>query len=348
MNNKTENDCRWRAVLQRAPAAFIYAVKTTGVYCLPQCAAKKPLRKNTEFFARTEDAARAGYRPCKKCRPDSPPGEQRIAAACRRLEETDAPPLAELAADAGISARHFHRIFSRLAGITPKQYAQQARREKWRNNLPRAKRITDAVYDSGFGSGARAYENVYADLGMTPAARKNGGEKTAIQYAAAGCFLGRVLVAATARGVCAINFGDSDSALRAELLAQFPAAAVFRGGKQFRALVQKTAKSIAAPRAVDLPPDIQGTVFQQKVWRALQQIPFGQTAAYSKIAAQIGAPKAARAVAAACAKNPLAAAIPCHRAVGKDGNLRGYRWGLKRKKALLAREKQSAKRAENQ
>lgn len=349
MEKLSEEFC-WKAVLsRRVCAGLFYGVKTTGVYCLPQCASKKPLRQNAEFFFRAEDAVRAGYRPCKKCRPDSPPRREWFAAACRRLAETEPPTLAELAAGAGMSARHFHRMFCRAAGLTPKQYGRQARSEKWRKNLRGAKRICDAVYDSGFGSGARAYENAYAELGMTPSARKNGGAHISVRYAVAGCPLGRMLVAATARGVCAVYFADTDKELRAELSGEFPAAEISRGGEEFRALIRKTAKLISAPHAAaDLPLDIRGTVFQQRVWRALQQIPPGQTESYSAIAAKIGMPKAARAVASACAKNSIAAAIPCHRAVGKNGELRGYRWGIQRKQKLLESEKRRAKRAKNQ
>ncbi|MGI9305732.1 MAG: bifunctional DNA-binding transcriptional regulator/O6-methylguanine-DNA methyltransferase Ada [Gammaproteobacteria bacterium] len=348
------NDLQWQKIIRREESDFIYAVKTTGIYCRPQCASKKPRRENAEYFARAEDAARAGYRACKKCRPEiraeTPPQNEWLAAACRALADAEgAPPLGELAAAAGMSARHFHRRFLSLAGITPKQYAMQARREKWRDNLRRAKRVSDAVYDSGFASGARAYENVYADLGMTPAACKNGAARERIQYALAPSALGRVLVAATARGVCAINFGDSDSALREEIKRQFPRAEIVPGDAKFCRLIQKTAKEITAPHAgLNLPLDIRGTVFQQKVWRALQKIPPGKTASYSQIAAQIGKPRAVRAVASACGKNPLAAAIPCHRAIGKNGELRGYRWGIERKRALLSAEMKTAKIPKNQ
>ncbi|MGI9297597.1 MAG: bifunctional DNA-binding transcriptional regulator/O6-methylguanine-DNA methyltransferase Ada [Gammaproteobacteria bacterium] len=338
------NELRWRAVAQKRPADFFYAVKSTGVYCRCGCASRTPRRENVEFFPRAEDAARAGYRACKKCRPDSPPPSsppRDMVDACRRLEDAESvPALPLLAKEAGMSARHFHRRFTRHLGLTPKQYAEAARGGRWRGNLRTAESVTAAVYDSGFDSGARVYENPAAQLGMTPAAYNNGGGGEIVRAALDECPLGKILVAATSRGVCAVEFGDSDSALRRRLKQQFPRAKIDADDPRLRALVRKTILLIEEPRAAhDLPLDIRCTAFQRRVWRALQQIPPGETRSYSQIARDIGAPKAARAVGAACGQNKIAVAVPCHRAVGKNGEMRGYRWGVPRKQKLLERER---------
>ena len=289
----------------------------------------------TEIFARAEDAARAGYRACKKCRPDSPPSPpQNIVAACRRLEDLESvPALSDLAKESGMSARNFHRQFTRYLGLTPKQYAEAAR-----GNLRTAESVTTAVYDSGFESGAHVYENPAAQLGMTPAAYKSGGGDEFVRAAIGESLLGKVLIAATGRGVCAVEFGDSESELCARLKQQFPRAEIDSDDNQFRELVRKTIRLINEPRgAHNLPLDIRATAFQRRVWRALQNIPAGETKTYSQIANDIGAPKSARAVWAACGQ--IAVIIPCHRAIGKDGKIRGYRWGINRKRKLLEREK---------
>lgn len=340
------NDSRWRTIVARRPAAFVYAVRSTGVYCRCGCASRTPRRENVEIFARAEDAARAGYRPCKKCRPESsPPLPRNIVAACRRLEDSESvPALSALADSAGMSARHFHRQFTRHLGLTPKQYAESARGKRWRGKLRTSETVTDAVYDSGFQSGARVYENPAAQFGMTPSAYKSGGDDEFVRAAVGECFLGKILVAATRRGVCAVEFGDSESALRVRIKRQFPRAIIDSDDRQFRALVRKTILLIEEPRAAhDLPLDIRCTAFQRRVWRALQQIPPGETRTYSQIAKDIGAPKAARAVGAACGQNKIAVVVPCHRAVGKDGEMRGYRWGIPRKQKLLNKESAKAK-----
>ena len=329
------NDSKWRAIAEKRPAGFIYAVKTTGIICNCGCVSKTPRRENVEIFARAEDAARAGYRACKKCRPDSPPSPpQNIVAACRRLEDAESvPALSDLAKESGMSARNFHRQFTRYLGLTPKQYAEAAR-----GNLRTAESVTAAVYDSGFESGARVYENPVAQLGMTPAAYKSGGGDEFVRAAIGESLLGKVLIAATGRGVCAVEFGDSESELCARLKQQFPRAEIDSDDNQFRELVRKTIRLINEPRgAHNLPLDIRATAFQRRVWRALQNIPAGETKTYSQIAQDIGAPKSARAVGAACGQ--IAVIIPCHRAIGKDGKIRGYRWGINRKRKLLEREK---------
>ena len=262
-----------------------------------------------------------------------------IVAACRRLEDLESvPALSDLAKESGMSARNFHRQFTRYLGLTPKQYAEAARGERWRGNLRTAKSVTAAMYDSGFESGARVYENSAAQLGMTPAAYKSGGGDEFVRAAIGESLLGKVLIAATGRGVCAVEFGDSESELCARLKQQFPRAEIDSDDNQFRELVRKTIRLINEPRgAHNLPLDIRATAFQRRVWRALQNIPAGETKTYSQIANDIGAPKSARAVGAACGQ--IAVIIPCHRAIGKDGKIRGYRWGINRKRKLLEREK---------
>ena len=339
------NEKRWEAVKRRQAADFIYAVKSTGIYCRPGCSSKLPLRGNVVFFTNVEDAAKAGFRACKKCRPDSLEPETWFITACRTLEtEEPAPSLNELAEAANMGARHFHRMFSRRAGITPKQYALEVRRQKWRASLKNGGRIIDAVFDSGFNSGARAYEKVGEDLGMTPGAYKRGAPGERIQCTVADCSLGKILVAATKRGICAIHLGDCEKTLKMTAQKQFPHAVWTDGDKTFTTWVRKAAALMRAPHTMsDLPLDIRGTVFQQKVWRILQKIPPGKPASYSDIAKSVGSPKAVRAVASACARNPVAVIVPCHRVVGKNGALCGYRWGIKRKRELLMKEEAAVK-----
>ena len=339
------NEKRWETVKQRQAADFIYAVKSTGIYCRPGCSSKLPLRGNVVFFTNGEDALRAGFRACKRCRPDKSESDSWFISACRTLEtEEPAPSLNELAAAANMGARHFHRMFSQRAGITPKQYALQVRRQKWRACLKNGGRIIDAVFDSGFNSGARAYEKVGEDLGMTPGAYRRGAPGEQIQCAVTNCALGKMLVAATKRGVCAIHLGDCEKTLRAMVQKQFPRAVWTEGDKTFLTWVRKAAALTRAPHMEsDLPLDIRGTVFQQKVWRALQTLPPGKPSSYSDLAKSVGSPTAVRAVASACARNPVAVIVPCHRVVGKNGALCGYRWGVNRKRELLTKEKAAVK-----
>ncbi len=340
----TTASAQWQIVQQRqATKAFYYAVKTTGIYCRPGCASRLPNRNNVEFFNTAQDAIRAGYRACKKCGNDNSTSKAWIIHACQTLRESaEVPSLQELAMAANISARHFHRTFKLHTGVTPKQYAQAVRRSRWQKQLTAKGKITDAIYDSGFNSGARAYENTAADLGMTPSIYKKGGEGERIQYAVSRCELGQFLVAATARGICKIDFGESAATLRTNLTKQFYSASLVAGDEKFCQTIQKIARHFNSPQSnFKLPLDIRGTAFQQQVWHVLQKIPTGETLTYSQLATKIGNPTAVRAVATACAKNPVAVLVPCHRIVGKDKNLRGYRWGLERKQALLARENTS-------
>ena len=340
-------DLRWDAVMSRDPAAdgrFFYGVKTTGVYCRPTCPSKRPRRANVEFYATGEAAEEAGFRPCKRCSPRQPDQSERharkVAEACRLIEQSEqAPDLNTLAKNAGFSPYYFHRIFKAVTGLTPKAYATAHRARRVRGELARSGSVTEAIYDSGYNSNARFYEKAGDVLGMTPRAYRAGGAAANIRFAAGECALGSILVAKSERGVCAILLGDDPDVLVRELQDQFPKANLIGGDSEFEQLVAKVVGFVESPRiGLDLPLDVRGTAFQQRVWEALQRIPSGATASYAEIAREIGAPHAARAVAQACASNRLAVAIPCHRVVRNDGELSGYRWGVERKRELLARE----------
>ena len=338
---------RWAALAARdaaADGAFFYSVRTTGVYCRPSCAARPARPENVAFHATTADAEAAGFRPCKRCKPDQAPLAQRnaaaVAAACQLIESAEeAPGLEALAAEAGMSPFHFHRVFKSVTGVTPKAYADARRAERVRQALGEAGTITEAIYDAGFNSGGRFYEQSDKVLGMTPTRFRAGGEAAQIRFAVGECSLGSILVAATDKGVCAILFGDDPDSLLRDLQDRFDKAELIGGDAEFEALVAQVVGFVEQPRlGLDLPLDVRGTAFQQRVWQALAEIPAGQTASYADVAAKIGKPAAVRAVAQACAANALAVAIPCHRVVRNDGALSGYRWGVERKRALLDRE----------
>lgn len=342
-----DDAARWAAVMRRdrrAEGSFYYSVRTTGVCCRPGCASRLPRRENVRFHASCEAAAEAGFRPCKRCRPNQPAlSQQRAAAvakACRLIEAAEeAPSLAALAASAGMSRFHFHRIFKSVTGVTPKAYAAAHRIRRVRDALPHSDTVTDAIYGAGFNSNGRFYATSTQTLGMTPTRFRAGGAGAAIRFAIGQCSLGAILVAATDKGICAILLGDEPDALARDLQDRFPKARLLGGDKDFEQWIARVVGLVEAPAlGLDLPLDLRGTAFQQRVWQALRKIPPGVTASYSEIARRIGAPKAARAVAQACAANAVAIAIPCHRVVRTDGELSGYRWGVKRKRALLARE----------
>ncbi|HEY7662098.1 MAG TPA: bifunctional DNA-binding transcriptional regulator/O6-methylguanine-DNA methyltransferase Ada [Xanthobacteraceae bacterium] len=339
---------RWRAVERRdrtAAGAFVYSVRTTGIYCRPGCAARLPRRENVAFHDSCAAAERAGFRPCKRCRPNEPAlGEQHsaaIARACRLIEEAEETPrLAELARAAGLSPFHFHRVFKAVTGVTPKAYADARRGKRVRAELAQSGTVTEAIYGAGFNSNGRFYAAAPDLLGMTPSEFRAGGSGNVIRFAVGQCSLGAILVAATDKGVCAIELGDDPDGLVRDLQDLFPKARLVGGDAGFEKLIAKVVGFVEAPgQGLALPLDIRGTAFQQRVWKALCAIPAGSTATYSEIAKRIGRPKAVRAVAHACASNALALAIPCHRVVRTDGSLAGYRWGVERKRALLSREK---------
>jgi len=343
----TENDPRWAAVVARDPAAdgkFYYSVKTTGVYCRPSCPARPARPENVQFHATRAEAEQAGFRPCKRCKPDQPPlAEQhaaKVADICRFIEKADmVPGLEELARRAGLSVYHFHRVFKAVTGLTPKAYAAAQRAQHIRNELKRSATVTDAIFDAGYSSNSRFYEKSDRLLGMTPSRYRAGGANIEIRFALGECSLGSILVASSDRGVCAISLGDDADALVRDLHDRFPKADLIGGDAGFEQLVSKVVGFVEAPAlGLDLPLDIRGTAFQQRVWQALREIPAGSRVSYTDIARRIGAPKSVRAVAQACAANPVAVAIPCHRVVRTDGALSGYRWGVDRKRALLERE----------
>ena len=340
-------DPRWAAVVARdakADGKFFYSVRTTGVYCRPSCPSRLAKPQNVAFHATRAAAEKAGFRPCKRCKPDGPAlatlHAATVAKVCRLIEGAErVHSLSELAAAAGLSSYHFHRIFKAIAGVTPRAYAVAQRAKRVRRELARSPTVTDAIFDAGFNSGGRFYAASDALLGMTPTDYRTGGARAQIRFAVGECSLGAILVARSAKGVCAILLGDDPDKLARDLQDRFPRATLIGGDKAFEKLVAKIVGFVEAPAmGLDLPLDLRGTAFQQRVWQALRKIPAGSTASYREIAERIGAPKSVRAVAQACAANAIAIAIPCHRVVRTDGALSGYRWGVERKRALLERE----------
>jgi AraC family transcriptional regulator of adaptative response/methylated-DNA-[protein]-cysteine methyltransferase len=351
MADFTTEEARWDAVVRRdreADGAFYYSVRTTGVYCRPSCASRPARRENIGFHLTCADAERAGFRACKRCRPNEAGiAEQHAAAvarACRLIESASEPPdLDALAAAANLSRFHFHRVFRSVTGVTPKAYADARRSQRVREELSRSRTVTDAIYGAGFNSSGRFYEKSAAILGMTPTDFRAGGQRAEIRFATGACSLGTILVAATEKGVCAILLGDDAPTLMRELEERFPRAVLIAGDREFERTVARVVRFVEAPRlGLELPLDVRGTAFQQRVWQALRAIPAGSRTSYREIAERIGAPKAVRAVAQACASNKLAVAIPCHRVVRSDGALSGYRWGVERKSDLLRREAELA------
>ncbi|MDM0057995.1 bifunctional DNA-binding transcriptional regulator/O6-methylguanine-DNA methyltransferase Ada [Variovorax fucosicus] len=343
----TVSDPRWAAVAARDArfdGQFFYSVKTTGVYCRPSCGARPARPENVTFHASAAEAERAGFRPCKRCKPDQAPlAEQQaalVAGLCRFIETAErAPTLEALAQRAGMSPWHLHRVFKEVTGLTPRAYGAAHRAQRVRAALGRSDTVTDAIYDAGYNSNGRFYEESDGVLGMTPTAFRAGGVDTDIRFAIGQCALGAILVARSERGVCAIALGDDPDALARELQDRFPQARLTGDDPAFDRLVAQVVGFVEAPaRGLDLPLDVRGTAFQQRVWQALRAVPSGETVSYSDIAARIGAPNAQRAVAQACGANPIAVVIPCHRVVRNDGALSGYRWGVERKRELLQRE----------
>lgn len=338
---------RWAAITRREPGAdgiFYYAVRTTGVFCRPSCGARHALRQNVRFFDSAAAAERAGFRACKRCHPGGVSLAQQhaamVARACRLIDRAETmPDLAALARDAGMSRFHFHRLFTRLMGMTPKAYVAAQRARRVREQLLRKGSVTGAIYDAGFGSNGRFYAGSDAALGMTPSTYRAGGDGVSIRFAIGECSLGSILVAATDKGICAILLGDDAAALLRDLEDRFPKAQLIGGDHGFERLLAQVAGLVEAPgRGLDLPLDLRGTAFQHRVWQALRKIRPGTTVSYSDIARRLGLAGSARAVARAVAANTLAVAIPCHRVIRRDGSLSGYRWGVTRKRALLERE----------
>lgn len=347
MQKPDTNDRRWGAVIARDGALdghFVFAVATTGIFCRPGCPARRPRRQHVIFFETCDAAEAAGFRACLRCRPNSNTLQSRqaelIASACRALESDTPPSLAALASKAGLSRFHFHRAFKAATGVTPKAYATAHRAVRARRTLPEEATVTDAIYAAGFNSNSRFYAKADAMLGMPPRSFRRRGDGAGIAYAIGTSSLGHVLVARSDRGICAVMLADDAEALEAEIKQKFAKAKSIKSDADLAALLSKVIGLVEAPATpIDLPLDIRGTLFQQKVWAALRAIPPGKTASYAEIAKRIGAPKSTRAVARACATNDLAVVIPCHRVVRSDGGISGYRWHPARKRALLERER---------
>jgi AraC family transcriptional regulator, regulatory protein of adaptative response / methylated-DNA-[protein]-cysteine methyltransferase len=345
---------QWQQVLERDASAdgqFFYAVKSTGVFCKPSCPSRRPTRKQVQFFPSTAAAQAAGYRACKRCEPErttakADPQADAIAAVTEYLKEhaEERTKLADVAKATGVGRLTILRGFKRVLGVSPGQYAKEARLAKFKEKVREPKtRITDAIYEAGFGSSSRLYEKSSAALGMTPRTMREGGAGLLIRYCTAASPLGRMLVATTDVGICSIAFGKDDAELVAGLRERFNKAQLVAAkgntGWLADAVAFVSSQMSEHPLAATFPLDVRATAFQQRVWKALQEIPRGETRSYSEVAAQLGAPTATRAVAAACGANPVAIAVPCHRVVGKDGSLTGYRWGVERKQKLLTAEK---------
>jgi AraC family transcriptional regulator, regulatory protein of adaptative response / methylated-DNA-[protein]-cysteine methyltransferase len=342
------DDRRWDALLARDPdpacGPFLYAVTTQGVYCRPGCPSRPPLRRNTRFFADAAAAEAAGFRACKRCDPKGNRAAlhaEAIKAACGLIEASETPPpLSTLAARAGYARHHFLRLFKEVTGLTPGAYADAVRARRLGASLAAGDRVAEAVAGAGYGSESRVYSAPGQVLGMTPGTARRGGEGEVIRLASAESPLGAVLVGATEKGVCFIGFAENPEEAEANLRQRFPKARIEAAEAELAETVRQVVGFIEEPHAaLALPLDLRGTAFQRRVWQALQAIPFGETRSYAAVAEAIGAPRAVRAVATACANNKLALAVPCHRVVASDGGLAGYRWGLDRKRALLAKEK---------
>ena len=343
-------DC-WQAVLDRDASfdgRFVLAVRSTHIYCRPSCPARRPLRKNVTFFALPEAAERAGYRPCKRCRPRDiavrDPQAEVVQQVCRYIAAhlDESLTLDELGAQVNVSPFHLQRTFKQVMGISPREYAEACRLDQLKTHLRNGDSVTGALYEAGFNSSSRLYDRAPASLGMTPAAYRKGGAGMRIGYTIVDSPLGRLLVAATERGVCAVSLGD-DTVLESTLLGEYPAAQIQRDDTHLHQWVSAILDYLNGWQPhLDLPVDVQATAFQRRVWQELQNIPYGETRSYSEVARAIGSPKAVRAVANACANNPAALVIPCHRVVREDGSLGGYRWGIQRKAALLQQEREHA------
>ncbi len=342
------DEARWQVVLAREVCGnegFVYAVRSTGVYCRPGCPSRRPRRENVMFFAVPDAAERAGFRPCRRCRPQGPraasPQVEMIGRACRFLEQrADAPPtLAALGEELRASPFHLERTFKRILGITPRQYADALRLDRLKSSLRGDQDVTTSLYEAGYGSSRGLYERAPGQLGMTPATYRRGGRGMEIAYTTAHSPLGRLLVAGTVRGICAVSLGDSDESLEQGLKTEYPEAGIRQDNSRLRLWVTALVAHLCGTEPhLDLPLDVRATAFQWRVWQELRKVPYGETRSYAQIANSLGRPKAVRAVANACASNPAALVIPCHRIVRGTGEPGGYRWGVERKRMLLSRE----------
>ena len=336
---------KWSLVLARdgrADGRFVYAVRSTGVFCRPSCPSRRPRLENVEFFDTPALAQQAGYRACRRCSPTERNLQaQKIEAACRYIDDNldITLSLTTISRHVDVSPFHFQRLFKRILGISPRQYQQARRAGKFRQALLSEGRVTDAIYQAGYSSSSRAYESIPAQIGMTPSAFRRKGEGVEIRYTVLATELGKMLIATTERGVCAVRFGESEAALVRELKQEFGSAEINRDDQRLEQVAAQVKQLLSGSAATaNIPIDIQGTAFQQLVWETLRKIPAGETRSYAQVAASIGRPKAVRAVANACGSNPVAVVVPCHRVVHKNGGMSGYRWGVKRKKMLLEKE----------
>jgi AraC family transcriptional regulator of adaptative response/methylated-DNA-[protein]-cysteine methyltransferase len=352
MNLPETEDAQWQAVLSKDnqfDGQFVFAVSSTGIFCRPSCPSRRPRRDRVSFFPSPQAAEQAGFRACRRCHPGKErlmdPQVEMASKVCRLIDENDGEPttLAVLSSAIGVSTFHLQRTFRSVMGITPSQYAEARRIGRFKQGVRDGESITNAIYDAGFGSSSRLYETAASQLGMTPATYGKGGRGAIIKYAIANCSLGKLLVAATESGVCSVTLGDSDSLLESELKKEFCHAEIQRDEALLSSALQAIVDHLKGKsQRIDLPLDVRATAFQMQVWQQLRAIPFGKTLSYSEVAKAIGQEKAVRAVARACATNPVALVIPCHRVIREDKSLSGYRWGLERKKQLLAEEKARA------
>lgn len=343
-----EQDRFWQAVLTRDPqfdGQFVFAVSSTGIYCRPSCPARRPRRDRVSFFSLPEAAEQSGYRACKRCRPQQilaeDPQVAMVSRACRLIENSsdETLNLETLSERLGLSSFHLQRTFKSIMGVSPREYAEACRTNRFKSGVRAGKSVTTAMYDAGYGSSSRLYERAHAELGMTPATYSKGGTATVINFATAKSKLGYLLVAATAKGLCSVTLGDNASDLETSLRKEYDAAEIHKDDKALEKIVRQIVAHVDGKQPhLSLPLDIRATAFQRQVWQALQQIPYGATRSYGQVAAAIGRPTAVRAVARACATNPVALVIPCHRVIREDNSLGGYRWGLERKKQLLKTE----------
>jgi AraC family transcriptional regulator of adaptative response/methylated-DNA-[protein]-cysteine methyltransferase len=341
----SNNDARFNGV-------FFVGVKTTGIYCKPTCTARLPKRENVEFIRTWQEAENKGFRACLRCRPQLAktidPRVESIVRACELLEREENISLEELSADLGLSAYYLQRTFKEIIGVSPKKYAENIRLQKFKGEIRQGRDLVTAMYESGFGSSSRLYENISDKLGMTPKTYQKGGKGMKIDYAITDCELGKMLVARTDKGVCAVTFGDDQNVLTEKLFAEYPQATISADETNLKEYVEAILQNLAGRnKRIVLPIDVQATAFQMQVWEALRKIPYGETVSYKELAEKLGNAKAVRAVARACATNRVAVVIPCHRVVGSDGNLSGYRWGVERKRKLLDAEKGNRSDAAN-
>jgi AraC family transcriptional regulator, regulatory protein of adaptative response / methylated-DNA-[protein]-cysteine methyltransferase len=343
-----ETEIFWKAVQNNDPrfnGAFVYGVNSTGIYCKPSCASRLPKRENVSFFDSVQMAENEGFRACLRCRPQrseaANPQIETVLRACAILERGDEQiSLGDLSAEVSLSAAHLQKIFKEITGVSPKKYAEIKRLEKFKNEIKNGSDVTGAMYEAGFGSSSRLYENVSEKLGMTPKTYAGKGKNMTINYTITDCELGKLLVARTPRGVCAVTFGDDEKTLAENLFNEYKNAAITEDNAGLKEFVEAVLANLnGTNKSLELPLDVQATVFQMRVWELLRKIPYGETVSYSDMAEKLGNKNAVRAVAAACASNRVALVIPCHRVVGKSGALSGYRWGVERKKAILEKEK---------